>query len=66
MDCPGGLYNVYSVVAFVMCPCCSSADSEHSVGEGNGSGCQPQSGRAKPGHEAPTRNREGATGGKIC
>lgn len=62
---PAGVYNVYSIVAFVMCLCYSSADPEHSVGEGNGSGCQSQSGRAKPGHEAPTRNREGATGGKI-
>lgn len=43
----------------------SSTDSEHSAGEGDGSGCQPQSGRAKPGHEAPSRKWEGATGGEI-
>lgn len=65
MDCLSGPYDVYSSVAFFTCHCYSSADTEHSVGEGDGSGCQPQSGRAKPGHEAPSRNREGATGGKI-
>lgn len=40
-------------------------DPEHSAGERDGAGVQPQPGRAEPGHEASPGVAEGGAGGEV-